>query len=48
VGSLVYFTTPAYIALLFTERTGNMLLAFCVIWMGLGILVMKKMINFKH
>jgi tight adherence protein B len=48
VMGLVYFTTPAYISLLFTERTGNLLLAACVLWMGLGIFVMKKMINFKH
>ena len=48
VMALVYFTTPAYISLLFTERVGNLLLAGCVIWMGIGIFVMKKMINFKH
>ncbi len=44
---LVYLTTPDYIALLFTERFGNFLLLCCVVWMGVGILVMKKMINFK-
>ena len=48
VMALVYFTTPAYISLLFTERAGNIMLAACVIWMSLGIFVMKKMINFKH
>jgi len=48
VMALVYFTTPAYISLLFTERTGNLLLFACVVWMSLGIFVMKKMINFKH
>ena len=48
VMGLVYLTTPAYIALLFTEKTGNLLLAGCAIWMGLGCLVMRKMINFKH
>jgi tight adherence protein B len=48
VATLVYFTTPAYIKLLFTERMGNVMLAGCVIWMGLGIAVMKKMISFKH
>jgi tight adherence protein B len=45
---LVYLTTPAYISVLFTERTGNLLLVGCGIWMGLGIAVMKKMVNFKH
>jgi tight adherence protein B len=45
---IVYATTPAYIRLLFTERTGNLILAGCAIWMALGIFVMRKMINFKH
>ncbi|HTT97678.1 MAG TPA: type II secretion system F family protein [Rhizomicrobium sp.] len=48
VMGIVWVTTPAYIALLFTERTGNLILAGCVIWMSLGIFVMRKMINFKH
>ena len=48
VMGIVYLTTPNYIALLFTQRVGNLLLAACVIWMGIGIMVMKKMINFKH
>lgn len=47
VMTLVYVTTPDYIALLFTERFGNFLLLCSVTWMGVGILVMKKMINFK-
>ena len=47
VMGIVYLTTPAYIALLFTERLGNLMLAGCVFWMGLGIAVMRKMINFK-
>lgn len=48
VMGLVYATTPEYIALLFTERFGNFLLACCAIWMSLGIFVMKKMISFKY
>jgi tight adherence protein B len=48
VALIVYMTTPDYISLLFTERTGNLLLAGCVLWMGIGIFVMRKMINFKH
>lgn len=43
---LVYITTPQYIALLWTEPVGRIMLAGCVMWMSLGILVMKKMINF--
>jgi tight adherence protein B len=45
---LVYISTPAYISLLFTERMGNIMLAGCAVWMTMGILVMKKMISFKH
>jgi tight adherence protein B len=45
---VVYVTSPDYIKLLFTERAGNLMLAGCVIWMSIGILVMRKMINFKH
>jgi tight adherence protein B len=48
VMTLVYLTTPDYIRLLFTERMGNIMLAGCAVWMGLGIAVMKKMISFKH
>lgn len=45
---LVYITTPQYISVLFTERLGNIMLMCCVFWMSLGILIMKKMINFKY
>jgi tight adherence protein B len=45
---LVYITTPAYIALLWTTQVGQLLLVGAGIWMSVGILVMKKMINFKY
>jgi tight adherence protein B len=45
---LVYWTTPDYIMILFHERLGNLMLAACVVWMTIGVLVMQKMINFKH
>jgi tight adherence protein B len=47
VMGIVWATTPGYISLLFTERLGNLMLAGCVFWMGTGIMVMRKMINFK-
>ncbi len=47
VMGIVYLTTPDYIKLLFTEHMGNLMLLGCGIWMGLGIAVMRKMINFK-
>jgi Flp pilus assembly protein TadB len=43
---LVYVTTPDYISLLWTHPTGQLMLVGCVIWMSMGIMVMKKMINF--
>jgi tight adherence protein B len=43
---MVYLMTPDYISLLWTHPTGRLMLAGCVIWMGSGIFVMKKMINF--
>jgi tight adherence protein B len=44
----VYLTTPDYIMLLFTQHLGNLMLMGCAFWMGTGIMVMRKMINFKH
>jgi tight adherence protein B len=46
VGSVLYFSSPAYIGLLFTTTTGNLVLTACAIWMTIGILVMRQMINF--
>ena len=43
---LVWLSTPDYIALLWTERLGQFMLLCCIGWMTLGVLVMKKMINF--
>jgi tight adherence protein B len=43
---LVYLSTPDYIALLWTHPTGQLMLVGSAIWMSIGILVMKKMINF--
>jgi tight adherence protein B len=46
VMTLVYITSPHYIALLFSEPLGNLMLAASAVWMSMGVLVMKKMINF--
>ncbi len=43
---LIYITTPAYITLLFTEQTGNLILLGSGIWMFIGVMVMRQMINF--
>ncbi len=47
VAGLLSVVNPDYLMLLFTERTGNILLGIGAFWMTLGSLVMKKMINFK-
>ena len=43
---MVWISTPDYIALLWTHHIGQFMLVCCVTWMTIGILVMKKMINF--
>lgn len=44
---MVYLSTPGYIKILFTAKMGQFLLLCGAFWMTCGILVMKKMINFK-
>jgi tight adherence protein B len=46
VMTMVYITSPQYISLLFTEPLGNVMLACSAGWMLMGVLVMRKMINF--
>ena len=43
---LVYITSPQYIELLWTHPTGRFMLAGCAVWMFMGVMVMRKMINF--
>lgn len=44
---LVYITTPEYIALLWRTTHGNFMLLGSGVWMSCGLLMMRKMINFK-
>jgi tight adherence protein B len=46
VMGLVYLTSPQYISLLFTDPIGNLILGASAIWMIIGVVVMRKMINF--
>jgi tight adherence protein B len=48
VMTMVYLSTPSYIKILFTAKMGQFMLLCAAIWMICGILVMKKMINFKY
>ena len=43
---LVYISSPQYISLLWTEPMGRLMLAGSACWMFMGVMVMKKMINF--
>ncbi|HEX7076318.1 MAG TPA: type II secretion system F family protein [Hyphomicrobiaceae bacterium] len=45
---MVYISTPEYIALLWSTKSGQFMLAFAAVWMTMGLLVMRKMINFKY
>ena len=47
VMGLVWLTSPSYIALLWTDPFGRVMMACCAAWMMVGIFVMRKMINFK-
>ncbi len=44
LGIVLFFMSPDYIKLLFTDSLGNILLAIGLFWMGLGVFVMKQMI----
>lgn len=46
VGGLVYMGSPDYISLLWTTKAGQIGLGACFAFMGVGILTMRKMINF--
>jgi tight adherence protein B len=45
---LVYVTTPKYIAMLWTTKSGQFMMMIAGFWMMCGLLVMRKMINFKY
>lgn len=47
VGGVISLINPDYIALLFSETAGNVMLVGGLCWMTLGIVVMSKMINFE-
>ncbi|MBN8938210.1 MAG: type II secretion system F family protein [Rhizobiales bacterium] len=42
----VYMSTPHYISMLWTTDMGRLMLAGCLLWMFIGVLVMRKLINF--
>jgi tight adherence protein B len=44
----MYFTSPDYISILWHDKLGNIMLIGCAIWMVIGVLVMRKIINFDY
>jgi tight adherence protein B len=46
VMTIVYITSPQYMSLLWTEPFGRLMMAASAFWMGCGVFVMRKMINF--
>jgi len=47
VVAMISITSPAYMVPLFVDPRGNLLLMGGVMWMAIGIFVMRKMINFR-
>src|SRR5438552_14660135 len=47
VAFLVYLSSPNYIMPLFNTSVGNLILGCAVVWMSIGIMVMRKMMNFE-
>jgi tight adherence protein B len=46
VGGAVTFLSPGYIMVLFTTNPGKIVVGCCLLWMLMGVLIMRKMINF--
>lgn len=47
VTGLLTMTNADYIMTLFTDDVGKVLVVGCLVWMGLGIFIMKQMVNFE-
>lgn len=47
VALLVYLTSPHYMMVLFTDPRGHLIMGASAVWMSIGILVMRNMINFE-
>jgi tight adherence protein B len=47
VALLVYLTSPDYMTVLFTDQRGQFIIGVSAVWMTIGIIVMRNMINFE-
>lgn len=48
VGLMIGLLSPKYLEPLFLTTVGNFVVLCGLMWMGMGVLTMKKMINFKY
>ena len=48
VAVMISFLSPKYLVPLFYTTMGNVIILAGLLWMLMGILVMKKMISFKY
>jgi len=46
VGGIMFFIAPNYIMMLFITTAGHIIIAGCLFWMFIGVMVMRQMINF--
>lgn len=46
VSGMVYLTSPKYMEILWLHPSGRVVMAVCGFWMLIGVLSMKKMVNF--
>lgn len=46
VSTMVYLTSPRYMEILWLHPTGRMVMGICGFWMMIGVLSMRKMVNF--
>jgi tight adherence protein B len=44
---LITITSPSYMNIMFSDHRGNVMLLIGAFWMGCGIFIMRRMINFK-
>lgn len=47
MGAVLNFASPGYVTVLFTDFRGQIMVAASAVWMLIGILVMRQMVNFK-
>jgi tight adherence protein B len=47
LGTIIYLMNPGYISVLFTDPTGRMMSIGGLVWMSIGVFVMKQMVSFK-